>query len=56
MPQAPFRSREIIANLFIGLMVQMIYYIIDNNKEVIQFTKESNSLNHYGEKINTDDF
>ena len=23
------------------------YYIIDNNKEIIQFMKESNCLNHY---------
>ena len=32
------------------------YYIIDNNKEVIQFMKESNCLNNYDKNIKTYDF
>ena len=30
-------------------------YYIDDNKEIIQFMKESNRVNHYGKKINTCD-
>ena len=32
------------------------YYIIDNNKEVIQFMKESNRLNNHDKNIQTYDF